>query len=100
MVADRCEMLSCGGADMGIERADVPEDLDQSKMIGWRVLGDQGKGLYSAIVVTLLDERHEKRLRLPHATVSLAGPHHVLFSAEGEGKELILAADKPHAAIA
>ena len=46
-------------ADMGIERAHVPEDLDKLKVIGCRVLGDQGEGLHSGIVATILDERHE-----------------------------------------
>ena len=51
---------------MGIEGAHVLEDLDQLKMIGCRVLCDQDERLHSGIVATILDERHEQRLRLTH----------------------------------
>ena len=45
-----------GRADMGIERAHVPEDLDQLKVIVCPFLGDQDEGLHSGIVATVLDE--------------------------------------------
>ena len=49
-------------ADMVIERAHVPEDFDQLKVIGCRVLGDQGEGLHSGIFATILDETNENLL--------------------------------------
>src|SRR5690348_13730205 len=47
------------GADMCIERAHVPEDLDQLKVIVCPFLADQGEGLHSAIIATVYYEIHE-----------------------------------------
>src|SRR5439155_23613352 len=55
-----------GGADMGVERAHVPEDLDKLKMIGCPFLGDQGEGLHSAIIATVYYEIHQQRFRYGH----------------------------------
>jgi hypothetical protein len=51
-------------ADVRVERAHVPEDLDQLEMIGSRVPGDQSEIAYSWIIPTVSDELFEQWFRL------------------------------------